>query len=206
MKRFLLLLAAATSLCAQSFYPRHNLTFGAGAASPRADLTGLFMDRPGISLAYGYRFQRYFQADLGLDTVFGAGNIRDYMETPIGPRRIRDYQFFIPVGGRGILPLARGRLLISGGGGGAYLRYSELLHQPSEYIRFDCPVCGTRSGWGYYSLVGADVFVDRYHHFRLGVTSKLYRAYTEGDRLGAVPGIRTTDRWLQIFGQVGFSF
>jgi hypothetical protein len=34
----------------------------------------------------------------------------------------------------------------------------------------------------------------------------VYRAHTEGDRLGAVPGIRTRDRWLHIFGEFGFSF
>jgi hypothetical protein len=204
------LLGAAAAVSAQSFhyydYPRHNLTFGAGASSPRAELTGLFVDRPGISVAYGYRFQRFFQADMGLDTVFGAGQIRDFLDTPLGPSRIRDYQFFLPLGGRGILPLARGRLLISGGGGGAYLRYTELLHQLSEYYRLDCPACNARSGWGYYALVSTEAFVDRGRHFRLGVTSKVFRAHTDGDRLGPVPGFRTRDHWLHIFGQVGFSF
>lgn len=208
MKQLLMLFAAAGLLAAQQYryYPRHNITFGAGAASPRGELSGLFLDRPGISLAYGYRFQRYFQADVGLDTVFGAANIRDYLETPFGPRRIRDYQFFIPVGGRGILPLARGRLLFSGGGGGAYLRYTELLHQPSEDFQIDCPVCSSRGGWGYYAVVGVSAFVDRSQHFRIGVNSKMYRAQTSGDPLGPVPGIRTRDRWLNILGEVGFSF
>jgi hypothetical protein len=203
-------LAASGVLAAQSFfggyYPHHNFTFGAGAASPRAELTGLFVDRPGISIAYGYRFERYLQADFGLDTVFGAGQIRDYFETPLGPSRIRDYQFFLPLGGRGIVPLAAGRLLLSAGGGGAYVRYTELLHQLSDYYRVDCPVCGARSGWGYYTLAGAEAFLDRGRHFRLGVTGKVYRAHTEGDRLGAVPGYRTRDHWVHIFGHVGFSF
>lgn len=203
-------LATSGVLAAQSFfggyYPRHNFTFGAGAASPRAELTGLFVDRPGISIAYGYRFQRYLQADFGLDTVFGAGQIRDFFDTPLGPSRIRDYQFFLPLGGRGIIPLAGGRLLLSGGGGGAYVWYTELLHQLSDYYRVDCPVCNARSGWGYYTLVGAEAFLDRGRHFRLGVTGKVYRAHTEGDRLGAVPGLRTRDHWLHLFGLFGFSF
>ena len=208
MRQLLILLAGAGLLAAQQYhsYPRHNFTFGAGAASPRAELSGLFMDRPGISFAYGYRFERYFQADVGLDTVFGAANIRDYLETPFGPRRIRDYQFFIPVGGRGIIPLARGRLLFSGGGGGAYLRYAELLHQPSEYYNIDCPVCSTRSGWGYYGLVGVSAFVDRSQHFRIGVNSKVYRAHTKGDQLGSVPGVRTRDRWVNISARWGSAF
>jgi len=206
MRYLIALIGAAVALSAQTFYPRHNFTFGAGPASPRGELNGLFADRPGISIAYGYRFERYFQADIGLDTVFGAAQVRDFLETPFGFSRIRDYQFFLPLGGRGILPLARGRLLISGGGGGAYVRYAELLHQLSQYYRLDCPVCSARSGWGYYALVSTEAFVDRGRHFRLGVTSKVYRAHTEGDPLGPVAGVRTRDRWLQIFGQVGFSF
>jgi len=208
MRHLIALLGIAGALCAQSYsyYPRHNFTFGAGASSPRAELRGLLVDRPGISVAYGYRLANYFQADLGVDTVFGAGQIRDYIETPLGPSRIRDYQFFLPLGGRGIIPLARGRLLISGGVGGAYIRYTELLRQLSDYVRLDCPECNARSGWGYYSLVSVEVFVDRGRHLRLGVTSKIYRAHTEGDRLGPVPGVRTRDHWVHTFGQVGFSF
>lgn len=161
IKPLLAMLGAAGSLFAQSLYPKHNFTIGFGAGLPGEDLRRPFRGRPGLSFAYGYRFQRYFQADAGLDTVFGAGGVRAYMETEIGPLRIRDYQFFIPVGGRAILPLARGRLLISGGGGGSYLHYTELLHQPTggqlddgttEDVHFSCPVCNARSGWGYYGL------------------------------------------------------
>lgn len=202
----LALLALAAVLPAQEYYPRHNLTFGLGAAQPRADLKGLLQDSPGISFGYGYRFQRYFQADAGFETVFGAADVRDYLNTGFGPLRIKDYQFFIPFGGRAILPLIGGRLLFSGGGGGAYLRYTELLHQPSYYWNIDCPVCTSRSGWGYYALVDISAFLDRTQHFRVGAVSKVYRGHTDGDPLAAVPGFRTRDHWVNIMGQVGFSF
>lgn len=208
-----MLLAAAAILPAQlryasadSYYPRHNFTFGAGVGEPRADLKPYFSDRPGISIGYGYRFQRYFQADVGLDVVFGAAEVRDYLETELGPLRIRDRQFFIPFGGRAILPLARGRVLISGGGGGAYMRYAELLHQPSEYYKVDCPVCTARDGWGYYALADLSFFLDRYQHFRVGAVTKVYRGHTQGEPLGGVPPFRTRDEWVNILGQVGFSF
>jgi hypothetical protein len=165
-----------------------------------------FKGSPGLSFAYGYRFQHYLQADAGLDTVFGAASIRAYMETVIGPARIRDYQFFIPVGGRVVLPLGKERFLISAGGGGAYFHYTELLNQPSEEIHLACPVCNARRGWGYYGLVGADLFLDQRQNFRLGATSKLYRGQTTGAQFGALPGIRSQDRWLQIFAHIGFSF
>lgn len=206
MRLVLLGIACAGALAAQSWYPRHNFTFGLGAANPQAELSGLFEQRPGISIAYGYRFQRFFQADGGLDTVFGAAGVRDYLQTILGYQRIRDYQFFIPLGGRAILPLARERVLFYGGGGGAYMRYTELLHQPSDYYRVDCPVCTARSGWGYYSTIGANFFLDSGRHFRFGIGAKQYRGHTDGDELGFVPAVRTKDKWTNILGEFGFSF
>ncbi|MBI3693736.1 MAG: outer membrane beta-barrel protein [Acidobacteria bacterium] len=202
----LLLLAAAGPLLAQSWFPRHNFTVGVGAGRPQAELAGPFTDSPGMSFGYGYRFHRYLQADVGLDSVFGAARVNDYLTTDFGDRRIRDYQFLIPFGARAILPLEHGRFLISGGGGGVHMRYTELLSQPSTYFRLDCRVCSSRSGWGYYGLVGAAVAVDRQQHFRFGVTSKVYQGHTDGDPLGNVPGVRTRDRWVNVFGEFGVSF
>src|SRR5437899_8586011 len=99
-------------------YPHHNFTFGAGGGQPRGELRGLFSGSPGIAIDYGYRFHRYFQAEIGLDTLFGAANVRDFIGSGFGALQIRDREFFLPLGGRAILPFARGRLLISGGGGG----------------------------------------------------------------------------------------
>jgi hypothetical protein len=206
MRVLALALAAAAGLAAQSYYPRHNVSFAVGGAQPKGELFGAFSTKPGISVGYGYRFQRYFQADIGFDTVFGAANVRAFQESPFGYLRIRDHQYFLPMGGRAIIPLIGGRLLISGGGGGAYMRYSESLRQPSDYYRIDCPTCSVRSGWGYYALADISAFVDSAQHIRLGVVSKVYRGHTDGDPLAGVPGVRTRDRWVNIMGQVGFSF
>ncbi|MGE5645313.1 MAG: hypothetical protein ACM336_05925 [Acidobacteriota bacterium] len=206
------LLAGATVLQAQwhpsftEYYPHHNFTFGAGAAMPKGDLGGFFENKPGIDIAYGYRFNRYFQADLGLDMVFGAAHVDDFLDTALGPVRIRDRQYFVPLGGRAILPLAGGRVLIAGGGGGAYMRYSELLRQPSYYYRIDCPVCVTRDGWGYYALVETSFFLDQNQHFRIGAQYRNYRGHTEGPSLAGIPAVETKDRWQNILGIVGFSF
>lgn len=191
---------------AQGVYPRHNITFGAGSARPRAELRPYFMTKPAVAISYGYRFARNFQVETGLDTVFGAAGVRDFYESPLGLLRIRDFQFLVPVGGRAILPLGRERFQFFGGGGIAWLRYSEMIRQPIEYLRIECPVCGSRSGWASYALSGFNVFVDRGRHFRTGVNVKMYRGHTEGDPLGAAPGVRTRDHWLQIFGELGVSF
>lgn len=201
----LMVLAAAVPLLGQ-WYPKHNFTFGAGAGLPRGELTGLFNDSAGVSVSYGYRFHRYFQSDAGLDVLFGAAGIRDFLPTQFGYLRIRDYQYLIPFGGRAILPLFGGRLTFSGGGGGVHMRYSERIRQPSSYYRIDCPVCNSRNGWGYYGLIGTSIALDRYQHFRVGVTSKVYRGHTEGDPLGDVLQLRTRDRWINVFGDFTFSF
>jgi len=212
----LLVLVACGSLLAQSYYPQrrsyggdyphHTVTFGAGAGLPRGELNGLFKDSGGISAGYGYRFSRYFQADTGLDVLFGAAGVREFLQTGLGDLRIKDYEFLIPFGGRAILPLARGRLLISGGGGGAYLRYIERVNQPSYYFRVDCPICTSRSGWAYYGLVGTSVALDRLQHFRFGVTGKVYRGHTNGEPLGQTPPVETRDHWINVFGDLSFSF
>jgi len=188
------------------YFPRHNFTVGAGVGRPREDLQQFLNDSPGLSVGYGYRFHRNFQADIGLDVQFGAADVRDFVTTGIGDFRIRDREFLVPFGGRAILPFDRGRFMFSAGGGGAYLRYSELLRQPSSDFRIDCRVCTSRSGWGYYALVNASAFVDRGQHFRVGVTSRFYRGHTDGDRLGPLPGFRTKDQWINLIGEFGFSF
>jgi hypothetical protein len=198
-------LACATApLTAQDYYPHHNFTFGVGGAVPQADLSSVMQSAPGITVGYGYRFMRYFQADAGLDIMFGAAGVREFETTQIGNFRIKDREYFLPLGGRVIAPLAGGRLLLYGGGGGAFLKYSETLTQPSTYYHVGCVTCTTRSGWGYYAQVGADYFLGR--NLRVGVATRAYRGHTNGEPLGGVPGIETKDQWISALAQVGFSF
>jgi hypothetical protein len=195
---------AALPLAAQDWYPKHNFTIGGGFARPRGDIVPGMGDTGALNISYGYRFTRNLQLDIGWDTAFHAADVKAYLDTGIGFQRIRDYEYFIPFGGRVILPIDR--FFISGGAGGAYLRYSERLHQPSSYYKIDCPVCASRSGWGYYALANTGAFLDQGRHFRLGVTVKMYRAHTEGEPLQEVPGVRTKDRWLMIGADFGVSF
>ncbi len=211
MRPALVLLLASGILAAQPRYGRyhkHNFTTALGAGLPRADLLASFKDSVGVTFGYGYRFHENFQVETGLDTIFHAAEVRDFYESPVGDLRIRDYQFMLPIGGRAILPLARGRLQFYGGGGAAWLRYQESIRQPfgEAYFRIDCVPCRSRGGWGYYGLVGASVALDRRQHFRLGVTAKMYRAKTSGDAFGTLPPFTTRDRWLNVFGEFGVSF
>lgn len=198
----------AGSVFAQDWngWTRNNFTVGGGAGRPRGDISPGFGDSPTLTIAYGYRFHPNFQADIGLDTIFGAGGVNEFVNTGVGFSRIRDYQFLLPFGGRAILPFDHGRIQLSGGGGGAWLHYTERLHQPSYYYQVACYSCTSRGGWGYYGLVGLTTALDRYQRFRFGITAKMYRGHTNGEPIGNVPGVRTKDRWLVMSADFGFCF
>ncbi len=208
--RVAICLLLAAPLAAQDWYRPHNIHIGVGAGTPRGDLGGSFRPSALLSAGYGYRFQRYLQLDLGLDAVFGAAGVRDFLPSAFGDLRIRDYQIMAPVGGRAILPLAGDRVLLWVGGGGTHLSYGESLEQPSEYFEITCRRCRDRGGWGYYSMFGGSVAVTKKQPnvplVRVGVNARYYRGFTDGDAFGAVPGVRTQDRWLNIFAEVTISF
>ena len=200
-------LAGIAPLDAQRDYRRHYFSLGGGAGVPGADIKPLLAASPLFRFGYGYRFHRYFQAETGLDTIFYAAKVKDYYQSDFGDLRIRDYQFLLPMGGRAVVPIARNRLLLSAGGGGAYLRYQEVVRQPfGDNYRIDCPVCSARSGWGYYGLVGASVALDRMQMIRFGFTTRVVRGDTRGDSFGPVPGIRTSDTWVNSAAELTFSF
>jgi hypothetical protein len=205
--RVLLLVAVAVPLMGQSSFPKHNISAGLGVGLPRGQLSGLLHNSAGVSVGYGYRFQRNFQADIGLDTLFGAARVRDFLySSDLGYLRIRDFQYMVPFGGRAVLPLREGRVLASLGGGGMYMRYSERLRQPSSYYHFECPDCSSRSGWGTYALAGASVAIDRYQNLRFGVTAKACKGYTNGGAIGSVPAERTRDFWVSLFAGLTIGF
>ncbi len=190
-------------------YQQHSFSLGAGGGMPGGDLQPLLSARPALRLNYGYRFMKNFQADLGFDTVFHAAKVNDYYESRFGDLRIKDYQFFVPMGGRAIVPVARNRVQFHAGGGAAWMTYREQIRQPfngDSGIRVDCPVCSSRSGWGYYALLGSTFAIDRAQIFRLGFTSKLYRGRTAGGSIGPIPEVRTHDQWLTTAAEFSVNF
>jgi hypothetical protein len=199
--------SSVASISAQT-WQRHNLSVTLGAGLPRGEAKPVLRNAFGAGVTYHYRFLPWFAAEGGYKSLIGAAGVNDYVDTFFGPLRIRDFQHFLPFGGRVILPLANDRIQVYGGGGGAYLRYSERIQQPfnNSNFRVRCPYCGSRNGFGYYATSGANVAIDSQKHFRLGVSVDVFRGATSGDRIGAVPGIETADRWLNIFASLGFSF
>ena len=207
MKWVLPLLFLAGSAVGQDFR-KHQVNLVAGAGIPRDDLRNVLSTSGGVGFSYGFRPIRYLMAEAGYETLFGAARIRDFVPTQFGNLRIRDYQQFLPFGGRVILPFADDKVQIYGGGGGAYIRYSERIRQPfrDSGFRFDCPECALRDGFGYYAQAGISVAVDRAQFFRVGFATKVYRGATEGDPLGAVPAFETRDRWIMLLGTASLNF
>jgi hypothetical protein len=202
MRNYILLLIALLggSLMQAQPYQRHHITTGLGVATPQGELNDYYQSAFSWSFAYGYRPASFFQVDLGYDGAYNAARVNDYYESStFGAVRIRDFQHYIPVGGRLVLPLANGKAELFGGGGGAYMRYSEGLRQPSEYIRLDCPVCNARDGFGFYALAGGNVAVNRSQTLRLGVTTKMYEGTTDGLSVGIIPAAKTKDRWVNVY-------
>lgn len=203
----LLLSLSAICVWAQDYYGKYNFTVGGGVAIPQEELSEPFSPAPVFNFNFGYRFARNFQADVGFETAFGSADIRTFTRTEIGALEINDRQYFMPMGGRVILPFGdAGRHELYGGGGGAYLRYSEVIRQPSDFFRVPCTVCSRRSGWGYYGLVGFRSALNRGRNMWLGVTTKVYRGSTDGQQFGDVPPTRTEDRWTFVQGEFTFAF
>jgi len=202
MRRYilsLLMLTAGGWMHAQP-YQKHHLTAGLGVATPQGELNDYYQSAFSWSFAYGYRPASFFQVDLGWDGAYNAARVNDYYESyTFGAVRIRDFQHYFPVGGRLVLPLADGKAELYGGGGGAYMRYSEGLRQPSDYYRIDCPVCNARDGFGFYTLAGGNVALNRSQRLRLGVTAKMYKATTDGLSVGPIPAAKTKDRWVNFY-------
>jgi hypothetical protein len=204
---FLLAAPLAASLYAQPLGGQFSFNIGTGGAIPREDLTSLMTTAPLVTAGFGYRPIRYLQADVGLDAIVHAAGVRDFQDTIIGRIKIRDNEVLVPLGGRAILPLGP-RTELFGGGGAAYLHYGESVEVPGggEDSGFKCRTCRSRDGWGYYAIAGLNIAVERSHRFWVGVESRLVRGKTDGDRLGAVPPLRTHDTWINTAAVFTFRF
>jgi len=190
---------------AQEDYHRNNITAGIGVAVPVGKTTNYLGNAPLVSVGYGYRFSRLFQADAGFQAAFGAANNQNGEVTDFGAVQGGDHEFMIPLGGRVYIPLPFKRLEFSVGGGTAYLHYSETI--PSNaFGASNCYSCTSRGGWGGYGLANASYFLDSNHNFRVGTTFQFISASTNGQAVANIPPIRTTDHWTNIIFEFGLSF
>lgn len=194
----------STLASAQDFH-RNNIIVGIGPAIPTGNATNYLSLAPLVSVGYGYRFNRLFQADAGFQIAFGAANNQNSVQTDLGPIQGGDHEFMVPLGGRFIIPMPLKRFEVSTGGGAMYLHYSETA--PSNgYYSNSCYTCTSRGGWGGYGLASVSYFLDDNHTFRIGTTLQYISASTNGQAVGNVPGTATADHWMTLSFGFGLSF
>ena len=199
---------------AQTELHHHNITFGAGPAIPVGTSTNYLGTAPFITLAYGYRFNGLFQADIGFQMAFGAANNQNAEITDYGQVRGGDHEFMFPrLGGRIYLPLHLSRIEASLGGGAVHLHYSETA--PSSgggygygygYGSSGCYTCTTRGGCGGYGLGSVRYFLDSNHQIHIGTNLEYIAASTNGQAVANIPAVKTTDHWVQVAIVFGLSF
>ena len=201
-------LLASSAVFAQEEIHHHNVMASVGAAVPVGSSTDYFGSAPLLAFGYGYRFNRLFQAEAGLQFAFGAAHNQNTEITDFGPMQGGDHEFMLPLGGRIYIPQPFTRLEISAGGGGAYLHYSETIPSNSYggYYQNSCYSCTSRGGWGGYGLASVSYFLDSNHMFKVGTTVQYISASTNGSAVANIPAIQTTDHWTNVLFHFGLSF
>jgi hypothetical protein len=117
---FLLLPSLVFAQSGGDFY-RNNIKAGIGPGIPVGSATAYLDAAPLVSIGYGYRFNRFLQADAGFQTAFGAASNQNIEATNLGYVRGGDREYMVPLGGRVIVPTPLSRIELSAGGGAAYL-------------------------------------------------------------------------------------
>src|SRR5579862_8526661 len=187
-------------------YHHNNFIVGVGPAIPVGSTTNYLNTAPLFNFGYGYRFSRLFQADAGLQIAFGAANNQNAEITNFGPVQGGDHEFMVPLGGRVYIPQPFKRFELSAGGGAAYLHYSETVPSNGGVYSIGCYSCTSRGGWGGYGIANVSYFLDENRNFRVGTMLQFINASTNGQAVGNVPSIGTTDHWLNLSFEFGFSF
>jgi hypothetical protein len=200
------LLASSVGLAQDTDFHHHNAVFGVGSAIPAGSTTNYLNTAPLINFAYGYRFNRLFQADAGVQMAFGAANNRNAEVTDVGAIQGGDHEFMIPLGGRVYIPQPFKRLAFSAGGGTAYLHYSETVSSGNVGYSVGCYSCTSRGGWGGYGLANVSYYLDSNQMFHVGTTVQYISASTNGPAVGNVPALKTTDHWANVTFEFGLSF
>lgn len=200
------LIASTLAIAQDDDWRHHNITLGVGSAIPVGNATNYLNAAPLLNFSYGYRLNRRFQADVGLQLAFGAANNQNAEVTNFGSVQGGDHEYMVPIGGRVYIPQPFKRFEISAGGGAAYLHYSETVPSGNGDYWLGCYSCTSRGGWGGYGLVNGSYYLDRGHMWRLGTTVQYVAASTNGQAVGNVPALKTTDHWTNVSFEFGFSF
>lgn len=202
-----IVLAASAPAFAQGSedFHKNNIMAGIGPAIPMGNSSSYLTTAPMLVVGYGYRFNKWFQADAGFQIAWGAANNQNGEVSDFGTVQGGDHEYMIPLGGRVYVPTRFDRIQASLGAGTAYLHYSETVSS-NGYYQNNCYSCTSRGGWGGYGLADVSYFLDSNRNFRVGTELQYIVARTNGQPVGQIPGLQTTDHWLNVMFLFGLSF
>src|ERR1051326_242844 len=180
----------------------HDINFAVGAAVPTGSDTRYLQKAPMILLAYGYRFNRLFQAEGGFQMAFGAADNQNAEESEFGAVLGADHEYMIPFTARLIVPLPLERWQVSAGAGPVYLHYAETASSGATY----CFTCTSRGGWGLQGSTRVRYLLGQDKNFHIGTILQYVSGSLHGDAVGNIPAVKTTDHWANVLIEVGASF
>ncbi|HEY2380752.1 MAG TPA: hypothetical protein VGK48_06160 [Terriglobia bacterium] len=206
MRKIILLTIFCTLVSTAAFsqdneIPHNDVNFSVGAGVPTGSDTSYLTNAPMIALMYGYRFNRFIQAESGFQMAFGAANNQNAEESEFGTVQGGDHELMFPFSGRFYVPLPLEKWQLSLGGGGAYLHYAETAVNAQGS---PCFTCTTRGGWGTQGFLTIRYLIG--DNFYVGTTAQVVSAHINGDAVGNVPAISTTDQWTNVLFNLGFRF
>jgi hypothetical protein len=195
-----LLLTSTAAFAQDSELPHNDVSFSVGAAVPNGPDRAYLSNAPMIALLYGYRFNRFLQAEGGFQMAFNAANNQNVETTAFGQYLGGDHEFMIPFSGRFYIPLPLEKWQFSAGGGPTYLHYAETAPNDGS----QCFTCTSRGGWGLQGFFTARRFIG--DNLYVGVTAQYVSANISGMPVGNVTEVSTTDHWANALVNIGFRF
>jgi Outer membrane protein beta-barrel domain len=206
MSKKLLLLTIVLSLVSTAAFAQdseethHDVSFSVGAAVPNGPDRAYLNTAPMIALMYGYKFNRFFQAESGFQMAFNAANNQNPETTAFGQYLGGDHEFMIPFSGRVYIPIPLDKWQFSAGGGPTYLHYAETAPNDGS----QCFTCTSRGGWGFQGFFTVRRLIG--DNFYVGVTTQYVSANISGLPVGNGPEVNTTDHWANALINIGFRF
>ncbi len=179
-------------------FPRKSVELQIGGVFPGGELGDNFGPAVVVGGGFGYRVLRNLQLDGGLDVAFGAARAsRSIQLAGGGVRKVTNYEVFLPLGARWVLPRSDEQFQFSFGGGYSPLLYTEAALPASQSEQIRCFSCQERTGGGPFAQVGVE-FLDQQKRWGYGLAFKAFEGKTEGPTLGTGIPFRTNDRWFNI--------
>lgn len=167
----------AVPVFAQDMY-QNRLTVGVGTAVPAETSLDPSV---AVELNFAHRYTRFIQLDAGFEASFNK-DYRNYYPK-FGTGLTTTTNFFVPAGGRIVIPVLNGRIEPSFGLGGVYRYDQRAPFHPNQ--------------GGIYGLGGVSYALDSGQRHRVGLTVRYINIMSAGT---------PHPQWVNLFGEYTYSW